>query len=341
MTPQEMLIGPKNLSMEDDDDQPTEIAWLPGAIIEEAEELFDQPTATYEVEGTARRASSGTSKTDSKPKTPTKRPEATKASALPPAAGRQSGNRVEAESGGRHGSERPRETRETIAPPAGVAETPVVAPLSHDLRGDEAFILAWGRSSAELVARSRQLLGSVALNIAFAAVIAFLVWRNEHKETYVFVRDHLGNIVQGNADGFLHAGSDRSEVEVKGFVRRWVLDSWAWTPLDVEDRLKDALTVVDGAAHGQVLDALAVGNRRSHVDVGTSGAVDADSIKVVLTSSDPIQLLVSFDAYSIDRAGLRSESVTQFVRVSLRRVPRSPRNPYGLLIVGAQISDRI
>jgi hypothetical protein len=30
-------------------------------------------------------------------------------------------------------------------------------------------------------------------------VVALLTWRNEQKETYVFVRDSLGNVVQADA----------------------------------------------------------------------------------------------------------------------------------------------
>ena len=70
------------------------------------------------------------------------------------------------------------------------------------------------------------------------ASIALLAWRNEHKETYVFVRDALGNVVQADANSFLHAGDSRTEAESKGFVRGWVFDAYTWTPLDVEGRLK-------------------------------------------------------------------------------------------------------
>jgi hypothetical protein len=158
------------------------------------------------------------------------------------------------------------------------APTETSGPLEAvEVGGDDAFILAWGRGHEALRSRSRQLVLSMLLNACLAASVGFLAWRNEQKETYVFVRDSLGNVVQANARGFLHAGDRRSEVEVKGFVRRWVTDAFTWTPLDVEDRLRAALRVVDGRAQGVVKGGLRLAERRTLVDNGTSGRVWDDA----------------------------------------------------------------
>jgi hypothetical protein len=85
---------------------------------------------------------------------------------------------------------------------------------------EDHFIVAWGRANASVKSRGRQLLMSTCLNVALVVVVGFLAWRNEQKETYVFVRDALGNVVQADASGFLHAGDARTEAEIKGFMRR-------------------------------------------------------------------------------------------------------------------------
>jgi hypothetical protein len=93
------------------------------------------------------------------------------------------------------------------------------SPLS-EVGAEDHFILAWGRANAAVKSRGRQLLMSTSLNVALVGVVAFLTWRNEQKETYVFVRDSLGNVIQADASSFLHAGDARTEAEIKGFVRR-------------------------------------------------------------------------------------------------------------------------
>src|SRR5205085_1363160 len=86
------------------------------------------------------------------------------------------------------------------------------------LAGDDAFIFAWARCDAAVRSRGRQLALSMALNAALVALTGFLAWRNEKKETYVFVRDALGDVVQADARSFLHAGDDRTEAEIKNFT---------------------------------------------------------------------------------------------------------------------------
>ena len=212
--------------------------------------------------------------------------------------------------------------------------------------GDDAFILAWGRSHEALRSRSIQLVLAMALNGCLVLAVAYLGWRNDHKETYVFVRDHLGTVVQADASGFLHAGDRRTEVEIKGFVRRWVLDAFTFTPLDVEDRLKAALRVVDGKAQAVVKAGLRLGERKALVESGVSGRVWEDARtarepQVVIVRAQPLEVMVSFERYLIDPTGGQEEAGGLFARVTLAEVPRSPANPYGLVIVGAQISERL
>jgi hypothetical protein len=235
--------------------------------------------------------------------------------------------------------------RQAIAERTTPAET-VEALEAVEVGGDDAFILAWGRGHEALRSRSRQLVLSMVLNGCLAASVGFLAWRNEQKETYVFVRDSLGNVVQADARGFLHAGDRRSEVEIKGFVRRWVADAFTWTPLDVEDRVRAALRVVDGRAQGMVKAGLRLGERRALVESGTSGRVwdDAHTARepqVVIERTEPLEVMVAFERYLVDAGGAKEEAGGLFARVTLKEVPRSPANPYGLVIVDARISQRL
>jgi hypothetical protein len=212
--------------------------------------------------------------------------------------------------------------------------------------GEDDFILAWGRSNAAVKSRGRQLLMSTCLNVCMIGVIGYLAWRNEQKETYVFVRDSLGNVVQADAQSFLHAGDARPEAEIKGFMRRWVFDAYSWTPLDVEDRLRAALRLVETKAQPAVKAALGLAERKRLVENGTSGRVHegkdiGKEAQVVITRSKPLEVMVGFDRYLVDRSGAATESGHVFLRAHLKEVPRSPGNPSGLLIVDTEISERL
>jgi hypothetical protein len=217
---------------------------------------------------------------------------------------------------------------------------------SESVRGDDAFILAWGRRDAALASRSRQLFVSMALNCAFAGLVGWLVWRNEQKETFVFVRDALGNIVQGDARSFLHAGDTRTEIEVKGFMRHWVLDAFTWTPLDVEDRLRACLSLVDPRAQSVVKQGLRLDGRKALVESGASGRVHDDprtgrEPQVVIVRTEPLEVMVSLERFLVERSGGMQEAGQTFVRALLKRVPRSPPNPHGLVLSDVQISERL
>lgn len=212
--------------------------------------------------------------------------------------------------------------------------------------GDDAFILAWGRSSAAVRSKGIQLLVSMVVNVALAGAVVFLAWRNEQKEPLVFVRDKLGNVIQADAGSFLHAGDARSEPEIKGFVRRWVLDAFTWTPLDVEDRLKACLQLVDGKAQAVAKAGLRLAERQQLVDRGTSGRVYDDSSagrepQTVIARRSPLEVMVSFDHYLIDRGGRQTDAGHYFVRALLKQVPRSNVNPNGFMIVDIQVSQNL
>lgn len=212
--------------------------------------------------------------------------------------------------------------------------------------GDDAFIMAWGRNNEALASRTRQLALSMLLNFGLLAMVGLLAYRNEQKTTYVFVRDSLGNVVQANTEAFVQAGRERTEVEVKGFMRRWVIDAWTWTPLDVQDRLSAALSAVDAKAHAVVKDALELGTRKELVESGVSGRVRDEAGSehqptAVIVRTAPLEVMVSFERQHIDKGGMRSTVGSLFVRAILAEIPRSPENPYGLVIRDLQVSDRL
>ena len=185
------------------------------------------------------------------------------------------------------------------------------------------------------------------LNVVLAGVVAFLAWRNEKKATYVFVRNAFGELVQADANSFLHAGDNRTEGEVKNFMRRWVVDAFSWTPLDVHDRLQAALRVVDTKAHPVVKAGLRLGERQLLVEKGSSGRVfdDPSSDKApqaVIVRKEPLEVLVSFERYLVEPSGEHVPLTPMIVRALLKRVPRGPGNwGYGLVLSDAQISEKL
>jgi hypothetical protein len=214
------------------------------------------------------------------------------------------------------------------------------------MAGDDAFIFAWGRSNEALRSRSRQLAASMVLNVTLAGLAGFLAWRNERKETYVFVRNALGEVVQADARSFLHAGDDRTEIEIKSFMRRWVVDAFSWTPLDVADRTRAALRVVDPKAHAVVKEGMRLGERRMLVEKGTSGRVYDDprsekAPQAVIVRTDPLQVLATFERFLLGSSGEQTALSPMIVRASLKRVPRGPGNEHGLVVVDAQISEKL
>jgi hypothetical protein len=231
-------------------------------------------------------------------------------------------------------------TRGRTPSTTGGRSSPTFGKPAAEVGGEDAFILAWGRSHEALRSKSRQLALSMVLNVALVAAVAFLAWRNEKKETLVFVRDSLGHVVQADTRSFLHAGDARTEAEIKGFVRKWVLDAFTWTPLDVEDRLKACLRLVDPKAQPVARTGLRLSARKALVDAGTSRTAGREP-QVVITRTQPLEVMVSFDRYLVDRAGTIAEAGRLFLRTILKEVPRTPTNPNGLLMADVQISEAL
>jgi hypothetical protein len=233
--------------------------------------------------------------------------------------------------------------RDPVGEPTTIERVNATGP---ELAGDDAFIFAWARCDAAGRSRARQLVISMMLNVALVALVGFLVWRNEKKETYVFVRNAFGEVVQADARSFLHAGDNRTEAEVKSFMRQWVKDAFSWTPLDVADRMTATLRVVDPKARSVVKEGLRLGERRDLVEKGMSGRLFDDpksekAPQAVIVRFEPLEVLVTFERYLVDASGQSIGLSPLIVRAHLRPVPRGPGNEYGLIIVNAQISQKL
>jgi hypothetical protein len=84
--------------------------------------------------------------------------------------------------------------------------------------------------------------------------------------------------------------------------------------------------------------------RQSLVDRGTSGRVYDDKTvgrepQVAIVRLTPLEVMVSFEHYYVDRSGRAADAGHFFVRAVLKQVPRSPVNPGGLMIADVQISQ--
>jgi hypothetical protein len=215
------------------------------------------------------------------------------------------------------------------------------------LGGDDAFIHAWGRMQGALVSTRRQLWAVMGLATVLAGSVAYLAWRNEHKETYVFVRNHLGEVVQAEPNAFLHAGDARTEGEVEYFIRELIEDGWTWTPLDINDRLKAFDEKILADARPGLREGLRLGERRSHVDGRMSGKiydeVEGDKApQILIMRQQPLfEVQVTFQRYLIDERGAVVPAPTTVLRVLLKTVPRGPRNRYGFIVVEGQVSQRL
>jgi hypothetical protein len=212
---------------------------------------------------------------------------------------------------------------------------------------DDAFILAWGRQNAALAVFRWLLLVLFLVVLVLAGVVAYLAYRNEQKTVWCFVKDPLGNVVQADPASFLRAGEPRTEIDVKGFVRRWVLDSHAWTPLDVKDKLALALRVVEPKAREVVRRGLRLAQRKALIDRGISGRVvevEGDPThqpQVLIQSRQPLSVLVSFDTLLVLPDGKEEAGGRVLFTLFLKEVPRTPDNMAGLTIVDGTFPESI
>jgi hypothetical protein len=215
------------------------------------------------------------------------------------------------------------------------------------LGGDDAFILAWGRQNAALALYRWLLLVLLVVALALAGLVGYLVYRNEQKTVWCFVKDGLGNIVQADPDSFLRAGERRTEVDIKGFARRWVMDSHAWTPLDVKDKLSLALRVVEPKAREVVKKGLRLAQRKVLVDRGISGRVldvandPGRQPQVLIQSRKPLSVLVGFDTFFVLPDGTTEPGGRVLFTLFLKEVPRTPDNMAGLTIVDGTFPETL
>jgi hypothetical protein len=80
---------------------------------------------------------------------------------------------------------------------------------------------------------------------------------------------------------------------------------------------------------------------RVHLGRVHEGKDSGKEAQVVITRSKPLEVMVGFDRYLVDRSGTATESGHVFLRAHLKEVPRSPGDPSGLLIVDTEISERL
>jgi hypothetical protein len=215
------------------------------------------------------------------------------------------------------------------------------------LRGDDAFILAWGRQNAALAIYRWLLATLMALCLALVVLVAFLAHRNEQKTVWCFVKDTLGNVVQADPNAFLRAGESRTEVDIKGFTRRWILDGFTWTPLDVKDKLNLTLKVVEPKAREVIKKGLQLPQRKILVDRGVSGRVmdvaddPTHQPQVLIQSRKPLSVLVTFDTYRILPDGQEEPGGRVIFTLFLKEVPRTPDNMAGLTVVDGTFPETL
>ncbi len=190
--------------------------------------------------------------------------------------------------------------------------------------GDDAFILAWGRQNAALAIYRWLLLLLFVVALALVGLVGYLAYRIDQKTVWCFVKDSLGNIVQADPNAFLRAGETRTEVDIKGFVRRWILDGHSWTPVQGKGKADLALLAVKPKARVGGKKGLRLAQRKVLVDRGVSGRVldpanDPDhQPQILIQSRKPLSVLVTFDTYHI----LADGALTHLLREALHHLKR-------------------
>jgi hypothetical protein len=216
-----------------------------------------------------------------------------------------------------------------------------------EVGGDQTFLVAWGNVSAALsVLVWVCILLTVAL-LAMVGLCAYVARQNvKPREAYVFMKDNLGNVVQVDPNSVLKAGETRDDMEVKGFVKNWVLNAYSFTPLDVRDKALQALSFVDAKALGVAKASLRLPERAKIANAGNSMKVRDEpekekGIQFTIKSRKPLEVLVSFERYLVSSDGKQNEYGRLFVTVQVKQVPRTPSNPNGLIITDINTSETL
>jgi len=175
---------------------------------------------------------------------------------------------------------------------------------------------------------------ALVLSVVGNILLAFLYTR---RETWVFVKDSLGNVVQADPDSFLRGNYRRDDNEIKGFVLRFCRDAYEFTPLDVRDKVQFAFRFVDPKTQGAVSNGLRISERAKQIEQGLSVKIDEDIekgrlVELSITRRDPLEVLAVFSRLAVASNGSVTPMQPIAVRVTLRQVPRSPHNPNGLVV---------
>jgi len=186
----------------------------------------------------------------------------------------------------------------------------------------------------------------LALIFVMSIVIVILVKAYLHREIWVFVKDHLGQVVQADKNSFLRGNDVRTDNEILGFTLRWIRDAYEYTPLNVRDNLNYAMRFVEPSVQSLVADGLRVSDRAVSVSSGVSVKIEdnierGDGPTATIVSRPPqghLEVMVIFDRVAIDSRGKGTNIGQTVVQVRLREIPRVPRNPHGLLVAGFSVT---
>ena len=212
--------------------------------------------------------------------------------------------------------------------------------------GDRTFLTAWGGAAALVSLLSMICAILCIVTLGLLGLCAYLGTQTGKRETYVFVKDHLGNVVQVNNESILRAGEVRDDAEVKGFIREWVHMGYVFTPLDVLDKAKEALTFVDAKAQGVAKVGMRLPERAKLAQNGISCKIYDDpqgdkQIEYVFESRKPLVVLVSFNRYQVFSDGRKQDMGRVFLRVEIKEIPRSPSFSNGLMVTDVTYSERL
>jgi hypothetical protein len=181
------------------------------------------------------------------------------------------------------------------------------------------------------------LLVSIGSNVVFA-----FAWTN--REIWVFVKDHLGEVVVADKEQFLRGNDKRGDNEIKGFVMQFLRDAYEFTPLNVRDKFEYAMRFVEPHAQGVVADGLRIVERRDASFQRSSVKIEDDidrgkvpGIDITSRARGRYVVAAVFSRVKIDSAGKSGLLPPMMIQLQLREIPRNPHNPNGLLVVGLTV----
>lgn len=210
---------------------------------------------------------------------------------------------------------------------------------------EDRFILGWGRLLAAYTQQRWVLLASVTVNVILAVALGVVSVFTARRLPWVFVKDNLGQVVQADPRSFLHEGDTRDEAELRGFALQFVRQGFDYNPLDVNDRLQQALRQVDPSTQGVAKQAFRLAERADQVNHGYSSKIVDDPDKGIVPQTQMLtwtpvpEVLVVVSRMSIAPDGTSHPLVPLSVKVALRQVPRTPLNPHGLMVVDVSASQ--